>query len=179
MVELQLSGRQPAHQPFAALRLDVRLRNEGAAARWFLLPDLFEPATRRIGGGVFAIECYACAGAGRVVLCRLLGVGGAQAFLLPPGADLVVRGLAVKHLAADEPRALEVATAADLTLGGEPAAAWMGLDPTCAARAEADAGSRRMLASRQTDGLVSLPLALLDEQRHTVAIAPGGGEPAR
>ncbi|HMQ33656.1 MAG TPA: hypothetical protein PKD53_23190 [Chloroflexaceae bacterium] len=172
MVELTLAGRQPAHPPFATLLLDARLANEGAAARWFLLPNLHEPATRSIGGGVFAAECYALAGSGRAVLCLLLGVGGAQALLLPPGGELLVRNLAVKHVSGAEPEALELATAADLLFGDEPAGAWLGLDPTCDPRAEVDAAERRMLGSRRTPDLASLTLALVEAERQTVAIAP-------
>ena len=171
MIELHLAGRQPAHPPFATLLLDVTLRNEAAAARWFLLPDLFEPATRRIGGGVYALECYAFAGSGRVILGRILGVGGAQALLLPPGADVLIRNLAIKHVAAAEPQAMELATAAELLIGDEPASAWFGRDPTCDARAEVDAGQRRMLGSRHSEDLVSVPLALVDAQRLSVSIA--------
>lgn len=172
MIELHLAGRQPAHPPFATLLLDVTLRNAAATARWFLLPDLFEPATRHIGGGVYALECYALAGSGRVILGRILGVGGAQALLLPPGADLLIRNLAIKHVATAVPQAMELATATELLIGDEPAGAWFGLDPTCDLQAEVDAGQRRMLGSRHSEDLVSVPLALVAEQRLTVSIAP-------
>lgn len=178
MVDLQLAGHRPAHPPFAALLLDVRLRNPAAAARWFLLPDLYDPATRRIGGGIYAGECYTLAGSGRAVVCRLLGVGGAQAFLLPPGAELLVRGLPVKYVATAEPQALDLATAAELRIGDESVAAWLGLDPTCAAGAEVDAGERRMLGSRHSEDLVALPLALVDGQRLTCPIVPGADQGA-
>jgi len=86
--------------PLAELYFDIRLRNDGAAARWFLLPsNLLGSATTSIGekGGVDTLEVFAPRGRGRVIIGHFLGTGGFQALRLPPHAEVRLRRFPISY----------------------------------------------------------------------------------
>ena len=142
--------------PLAELYFDIRLRNDRAAARWFLLPSNLGSATASIGakGGVDALEVFAPRGQGRAIIGHFLGTGGFQALLLPPHAEVRLRRFPISYWG-DPPDRLpiEVVIARALTIGGEKIEKWFGSDPLSSVRADIaeDATSTaRMLRSKSS-----------------------------
>src|SRR5437667_7037549 len=122
----EMRRRQP---PLAELYFDIRLRNDGAAARWFLLPSNLGSSNTSIGakGGIDTLEVFAPRGQGRVIIGHFLGTGGFQALLLPPRAEVRLRRLKISYWADPLYRLQrEVVIAWSLTIGGEPAEKWFG-----------------------------------------------------
>ena len=145
--------------PLAELYFDIRLRNDGAAARWFLLPsNLLGSATTSIGekGGVDTLEVFAPRGRGRVIIGHFLGTGGFQALRLAPHAEVRLRRLRISYWGnpPDHLR-IEVVIAKTLTIGGEKAEEWLGSDPSSSVRADiaedATALSRMSRSKRTPD----------------------------
>src|SRR5438132_2287156 len=118
--------------PLAELYFDIRLRNDGAAARWFLLPSNLGSATTSIGvkGGVDTLEVFAPRGQGRVIIGHFLGTSGFQALLLPPHANVPLRIFPISYWG-DPPDRLriEVVIAKSFSIGGETAEKWFGSWP--------------------------------------------------
>ena len=142
--------------PLAELYFDVVLRNTRAEPRWFLLPSHLGPGIPSLGtkGGVDGVEVFGPRGKGRVILGHFLGTGGFYALRLPAHAVVRLRMFPISYWG-DVPDHLqvEVVTAKRLTIGGEPAAAWFGLNPMCSVRAdtaEEALSQKRMLRSRHT-----------------------------
>ena len=156
MVRMTLKRVDLARPPMAQLRVDVQLHNRDAAPRWFLLPKSLESK----GGGVDGVEI---ARGGGAVVGRFQGRGGVQALLLPPGGRVVIRGLAIESWAEELPPTIEttVRVGSALTVGGEPAEAWMG-QAACAASVDTTAEALQASGSRFTPDRSAVPLELAD-----------------
>ncbi len=142
--------------PLAELYFDIRLRNDGAAARWFLLPSNLGSANAAIGakGGVDTLEVFAPRGQGRVIIGHFLGTGGFQALLLPPHAKVRLRLFSISYWG-DPPDRLriEVVIAKTFSIGGERAEKWFGSQPLSSVKADITENARsisRMLRSKRT-----------------------------
>ena len=161
-----ISPRAPAEIKFRELRMrkpplvelyfDIVLRNDHAGSRWFLVPSHLGPGTSALltKGGVDGVEVFGPRGKGHVVIGHFLGTGGFYALLLPARAEVHLRMFPISYWG-DLPDQLqvEVVTAERLMIGGEPATAWFGLNPTSSARAdipESVLSQNRMLRSRHT-----------------------------
>lgn len=134
--------------PMSRVLFDAILRNTHTEPEWFLLPYNLLRTPR---SDVDVVEVYELHGTGRVVVGHLGGLDGMYALLVPPGGRVRLRGLPL--LALDEPpeRAnLEVVVAGDLRIGGEPAAAWFGMDPMSDVDADVQAEALRDQAAVQT-----------------------------
>lgn len=142
--------------PLAELYFDIKLRNDGAAARWFLLPSNLGSANTSIGakGGVDTLEVFAPRGQGRVIIGHFLGTGGFQALLLPPRAEIRLRHFAISYWG-DPPYRLqiEVVIAKALMIGGEKAEKWFGSQPLSSVKADITENAKstsRMVRSKST-----------------------------
>src|SRR3989449_3640690 len=142
--------------PLAELYFDIKLRNDGAAARWFLLPSNLGSANTSIGakGGVDTLEVFAPRGHGRVIIGHFLGTGGFQALLLPPRAEVRLRRFKISYWG-DPPADLqiEVAMAKTFSIGGESAEKWFGSQPLSSVKADITENAKstsRMLRSKST-----------------------------
>src|SRR2546430_6584775 len=142
--------------PLAELYFDIRLRNDGVAARWFLLPSNLGSATTSIGvkGGVDTLEVFAPRGQGRVIIGHFLGTGGFQALLLPPHAEVRLRLFPISYWG-DPPDRLriEVVIARTFSIGGETAEKWFGSQPLSSVKADITENAKstsRMLRSKRT-----------------------------
>ena len=161
-----ISPRAPAEIKFRELRMrkpplvelyfDIVLRNDRPRQSWFLLPSNLGPGTSALlsKGGVDGVEVFAPRGRGRVVVGHFLGTGGFYALLLPAHAEVHLRMFPISYWG-DLPDQvqIEVVNAKRLTIGGEPAAAWFGLNPTSSVRAdisESVLNQNRMIRSRHT-----------------------------
>lgn len=149
----ELRMRKP---PLVELYFDVVLRNDWAEKRWFLLPSTLGPGTAALftKGGVDSVEVFAPRGQGRVVLGHFLGTGGFCGLLLPARSEIHLQIFPISYWG-DLPDQLEVevVTAKRLTIGGEPASAWFGLNPTSSVRADITENvwsQNRMIRSRHT-----------------------------
>lgn len=168
--------------PLVELYFDVLLRNDRAEPRWFLLPSNLGPGTSSVAtkGGVDGVEVFAPRGQGRVIIGHFLGTGGFHALLLPAHAALRLRMFSISFWG-DLPDQLqvEVVTAKHLTIGGEPAAAWFGLNPACSARAdiaENVLSQTRMLRSRHTPDRKEVATLSEEESRFKLAVSLKGNE---
>ncbi len=136
-VEIKFREMRFGKPPLVYMFFDVVLRNHRAESRWFLLPSNLGTVTAASQGGVDTLEVYAPRGTGRVPVGRFLGRGGFQALLLPAGAEVRLRLFPVSFWG-DLPDQLqiEVVTAKRLTVGGEEAAVWFGVDPATSVKAD-------------------------------------------
>ncbi|MFS8085694.1 MAG: hypothetical protein ACMG6H_08705 [Acidobacteriota bacterium] len=162
--------------PLAELYFDIVLRNDRAQRRWFLLPGNLGPGTSALltKGGVDSIEVFGPRGSGRVVLGHFLGTGGFYALLLPAHAIVRLRMFPINYWG-DVPDLLqiEIVTARNLTIGGEPAASWFGLNPISSARAdiaESALSQNRMIRSRHTPDRKEVTTLAEEESRFTIEV---------
>lgn len=187
-----ISSRAPAEIKFRELRMrkpplvelyfDVVLRNDRAEQSWFLLPSNLGPGTSALltKGGVDGVEVFAPPGKGRVVIGHFLGTGGFYALLLPARAEVRLRMFPISYWG-DLPDRLqvEVVIATRLTLGGESAAAWFGLNPISSARAdvrESVLSQNRMVRARHTPDRKEVVTLIEKESRLKVEVLLKGSE---
>jgi hypothetical protein len=187
-----ISPRAPAEIKFRELRMrkpplvelyfDVVLRNDRAEPRWFLLPSNLGPGTSALltKGGVDGVEVFGPRGKGRAVIGHFLGTGGFYALLLPARGEVRLRMFPLSYWG-DLPDQLlvEVVTTKRLTIGGEPAAAWFGLNPTSSTRAditESVLSQNRMIRSRHTPDRKEVATLSEEESRFKLAVSLKGNE---
>jgi hypothetical protein len=168
--EIQFHEMRYRTPPLVELVFDIVLRNDRAEPRWFLIPSNLNPQKTGIPsiGGIDALEVFAPAGKGRVVLGHFLGTGGFQALLLPAHAEIHLRALPISYWG-DVPDDLgvEIIVARRLMIDGEPARKWFEVNPMCSTTAditEAISGRTRMLHSRHTSDNKEVT-TLIDEDR--------------
>ena len=164
-VRMKLNRILPGRPPLSRYRVDVHLHNAEADARWFLLPHVME----RNGGSVDGVEVSLGTG---VVIGRFQGAGGMQALLLPGGATVDLRGLEIERWSEDEPNPLVVSVriGTALSVGGEPAEAWMGDSMSTNG---ADVAEEGLTVSRHrfTPDRSAVPVVLTGERVVAVTIA--------
>jgi hypothetical protein len=182
-----ISPRAPAEIKFRELRMrkpplvelyfDVVLRNDRAEPRWFLLPSNLGPGTSTLltKGGVDGVEVFGPRGKGRIVIGHFLGTGGFYALLLPARAGVRLRMFPISYWG-DLPNRLQVGivVAKRLTIGGEPAAAWFGLNPTSSAGAditESVLSQNRMISSRHTPDRKEVEMVSENQSRFKVTVS--------
>jgi hypothetical protein len=182
LAEIKFREMRMRKPPLVELYFDIVLRNDHAGPRWFLLPSNLGPGTSALvtKGGIDSVEVFAPRGQGRVIVGHFLGTGGFQALLLPAHAEVRLRMFPISYWG-DLPDQLqvEVVTAKRLTIGGEPAAAWFGLNPTCSARAdivESALSQTRMLRSRHTPDRKEVATLSEEESRFKLAVSLKGNE---
>jgi hypothetical protein len=170
----ELRMRKP---PLVELYFDVMLRNDRAESRWFLVPSNLGPGTSALlsKGGIDGVEVFAPRGSGRVIVGHFLGTGGFYALLLPARAEVHLRMFPISYWG-DLPDQLqvEVVTAKRLMIGGEPATAWFGLNPTSSARAditESVLSQNRMVRSRHTPDRKEVEVVKEKESRFKLEIS--------
>jgi hypothetical protein len=137
-VEIKFRDMRFGKPPLAYLYFDMMLRNNRAEPRWFLLPNSLPVfASVAAKGGVDKVEVFAPQGDGRVIIGHFLGTGGFRALLLPAGAEVRLRLFPISYWG-DLPDQLqvEVVLAKRLTIGGEEAAAWFGVNPISSVKAD-------------------------------------------
>lgn len=168
--------------PLAELYFDIVLRNGRAEQRWFLLPSNLGPGTSALltKGGIDGVEVFAPRGKGRVFLGHFLGTGGFYALLLPARAEVRLRMFPISYWG-DLPDQLqvEIVTAKLLTIGGEPAGAWFGLNPMSSARTditESVLSQNRMLRSRHTPDRREVVTLIEKESRFRIEVSLKGNE---
>ncbi|MDX6403029.1 MAG: hypothetical protein QOH70_484 [Blastocatellia bacterium] len=177
LAEIKFREMRPRKPPLVELYFDVVLRNARAEPRWFLLPGNLGPGTQPLGGkgGVDTVEVFAPQGTGRVIVGHFLGTGGFQALLLPAHAHVRLRMFPISYWG-DLPDHLqvEVVTAKRLTIGGEPAEAWFGLNPLCSARAdiaESALSQTRMIRSRHSQERKEVRVLSEEENRFKLEVS--------
>jgi len=163
--------------PLAELYFDIRLRNDGAAARWFLLPSNLGSANAAIGakGGVDTLEVFAPRGQGRVIIGQFLGTGGFQALLLPPHAKVRLRLFPISFWG-DPPDLLriEVVIARTFSIGGERAEKWFGSQPLSSVKADITENARsisQMFRSRRTPDNKEVATTIEEDRRFQLTVS--------
>jgi len=167
VVEIEFAGSRNERPPLVSLRFDIVLRNASKEERWFVLPHTLRPPSEAEGGGVFAVEAFAASGRGRVVVCRFLGTGDFQALCLPAGAEIRI-GRFPMAIWSDPPGGsipIRVMVARRLTVAGEDALDWVGINPLCDRQADVNADERRMLGAKYTPDYREVPVAVDEERR--------------
>lgn len=145
--------------PLAEIVMDVQLRNDEPAARWFIIPRVLPADGAASAGGVNVLEVQAFEGQGRAVVGRFLGRAGCYALLLPAGGTVRLQRLSFEYW--EEPPEklrLDLKIAAELTVGGEPARTWFDADPTSEARVDADRS--KAVSVHRTPDSGEVPLSL-------------------
>ncbi len=172
-IEVIFLTKRPEHPPITGLLFEVTLRNHFDGPRWFMLPSKFSSASEQMGGnGVSAVQVFALGGQGRVIVGRFLGAPGFQALLLPAGAELKLRRFPIQFFGKlpEDSLSMEVVIASQLTIGGEPAEAWFGMDPTCDLQADVTEDQRQRLGSRHAPDLKAVPVSIGAERRVTLQV---------
>lgn len=181
-VEIKFRELHMRKPPLVELDFDVVLRNDRAEPRWFLLPSNLgsENSPLLAKGGVDGVEVFAPRGSGRVIIGHFLGTGGFYALLLPARAEVHLRMFPISYWG-DLPDQLpvEVVTAKRLTIGGEPASAWFGLNPSASARAnitENVLSQNRMVSSRHTPDRKEVVTSIEKDGRFRIRVSLKGKE---
>lgn len=168
-VEIRYAGDRPGRPPQLRMQLDVVLRNSKAAPRWFLLPK----SNQAPSGGVDVLEVYELTGKGRAVVGRFLGRAGFQALLLPPGAEVRLHNFPLSYWG-ERPHGtlpLEVITASDFSIGGQPARSWFAADPASAPGADVSEDKARAIGKHKTADGKEAPVSFTDEERLKIEVA--------
>lgn len=162
--------------PLAELYFNLTLHNYQARPLWFLLPSNLGSGTSALltKGGVDAVEVFSPRGSGRVIVGHFLGTGGFYALLLPARAEVRLQMFPISYWG-DPPDQLqvEVVTVKDLTIGGEPAASWFGLNPASSVRAaiaESVLSPARMIGSRHSPDGKEVKAISVGERRVRIEI---------
>ena len=155
--------------PLSTLVFDVSLRNPGARARWFLLPDSVAKGQRPMATGAFGVSVLSFPGTGNVVVANFEDVSGFYALQLPPGAEVELRGLQLRLAGAlpASPLPLEVIIADGFTVGGQPPEAWTKVPATAEARADATQQDAKPIAAFTAPDLKTAPVELQGAERFT------------
>jgi hypothetical protein len=162
--------------PLVELYFDLVLRNDRSEPRWFLLPSNLGPEPASIGakGGVDGVEVFASRGIGRVIVGQFLGTGGFYALVLPARANIRLRSFSIKYWG-DLPEHLqvEVVVAKRLTIGGERAESWFGVNPVSSVSAdiaETLLNPYRMLRAKHTPDNKEVPITIEEDWRFEVRV---------
>jgi hypothetical protein len=117
--------------PKIRLFFHLLVENRRAAPWWILLPDRLPDVAPGAGHAVHALDVYLLGTPQRVVVGHLSGAHGCQALLLPAEASIRLRRFPILFWGYEIPDqvTIEAISAAQLTIGGEPAAEWFGFDP--------------------------------------------------
>jgi len=162
--------------PLAELYFDITLHNYQTGPRWVLLPSNL-PGTSALltKGGVDTVEVFEPRGRGRVIVGHFLGTGGFYALLLPARAEVRLQMFPISYWGnPPDQLQLEVLTAKGLTIGGETAEAWFGLDPTSSARAaiaESVLSQTRMVGSRHSPDRKEVKAMSKEEKRFKLEVS--------
>ncbi len=152
-VTVTLTGHTPGKPPLSWLEVDVTLRNDELAPRWFLVPVSVSTTWPEGGDGIDRVQAFALSGSGRVVLGRLDGLHEWHALRLPAAGELRIRNLQLIAFDEDPPFSLEVVGTGALSLAGRPAEeVFPGGDPICDPHADASAARRTALGTWRADG---------------------------
>lgn len=172
-VAASLQGKLLERPPRVRLLLDVRMRNDAPGSRWFIFPMRLgnEPSQAR---EIVGASTQWLGPDRQVSIGEFTGVPGFQAMLLPAGGEIRVRGLPVTGQDPDLDAGvitLEVLIARDLTIGGEPASAWFGGDPTCAVKADVQWSNDQVRSNRDNPGFQGVPASFIEERRLAIPVA--------
>jgi hypothetical protein len=149
-VQMVFQGLHLERPPKVRLFFDVRLVNDHAVPRWFLLPDEVGSTMREVD----SLDVYRLGVDPRLIVGHWCGSDGFFALRLPAAARVALRGFPVS-LWGDVPDVvtIEVECAEGLAIAGAPAEAWFDVDPLCGAGADVDAApladQRGVIAARQ------------------------------
>jgi hypothetical protein len=175
-IEIKFREMRFRKPPLVDLYFDVLLRNDRPEPRWFLLPSNLgpEPTSIAAKGGVDGVEVFASRGKARVIVGHFLGTGGFYALVLPARAHVRLRSFPISYWG-DPPDhlQLEIVVAKHLTIGGEPAASWFGVNPMSRARAdiaESPLNQRWMLRAKHTPDNKEVPTTIEEDRRFEVRV---------
>ena len=110
--------------PRATLFFDLRVRGDAGGPRWLVIPTRTDQPSALDHLRTDGVEAYALRG-GATLIGRFQGTTGFYAIPIPTHGELVIRKLALSTWGAI-PTAVELATADDVRIGGEPVSAWLG-----------------------------------------------------
>lgn len=163
-VRITLVGRKGGRPPLERLALDVVLHNPASGPRWYLLPTSIGAEAE---GGVDGVEVFS---GGGVVLARFQGRAGFAAVAVPAGATVTVGAFELRSWLGigKTPEALSVVEANGFTVGGEPAAAWVGERWLSTGGARTAETEMKAASSRHTPDRSEVPVAL--EGARTISV---------
>lgn len=174
-VELAYAGRIPNKPPLMTLLVNVTLRNEEKTPRWFVFPGELPVSEGAASGGVIGVETFDASDNGHLVVGRFLGSAAFQAVLVPAGGEVRLDRFGIpvwQGPATKGPLAIEVLIAKEITVGGEPAAAWFGTtSPTSDARASGDVSKARRGSSRKTEDRSEVKVTFDEDRRIPLEVA--------
>ena len=172
-VEIAFAGKAPAKPPMVTVLVDVTLRNAESSPRWFVLPGQLPKDAE--GVGVTGVEVWELSGDGRAVLGKWLGTAGFQTVLVAPGAEVKLQRVAIpvwQTTPVKGPLAFEVVIAKEITVGGQPAAAWFEkASPLSDSRSSGDASKAKRAGSKFTEDRDEVPVVISEDRRVSVEIA--------
>lgn len=163
--------------PLVRLFFDVVLRNHEATARWFIIPAIVPPIPRPDGAGVDGLAPFSVGGKKHAILGRFRGTGGFYAARLPARGILKLSGLEIEHWSSGDAGAsrpallpMEISTATELLLGGEPAERWFRENPLCDDRIEQPAASWTPLPTFRTADGKEVPATQVQATRISLSV---------
>lgn len=174
-VEAKYNGVKANKPPSATLLLDVTLRNAEKTPRWFVFPSTLPASDDAAEGGVIGVEALDASDKGHLVIGKFLGSAAFQAVLVPAGGEVTITRLGIqtwKGPAIKGPVTFEVLIAKEITVGGEPAAAWFATTvPASDARASGDASKAKYAPSRKTEDRSEVKVVFDEDRRIPLEIA--------
>lgn len=174
-VEAKYAGVVANKPPSATLQLDVILRNAEKTPRWFVFPSTLPVREAAADAGVIGVEAFDASDNGHLVIGKFLGSAAFQAVLLPAGGEVSISRLGIQTWEGPTikgPVAFEVLIAKEITVGGEPAAAWFSTTvPASDARASGDASKAKHAPSRKTEDRSEVKVVFDEERRIPLEIA--------
>jgi hypothetical protein len=133
---------KPGRPPLLTLEAEVSLKNPLLKPVWFILP-LNLPETP---GGVDVVEVFTVQGNGKAEVLKMLGTGGFQTLLVPAESEILLKNFHFSFWG-DPPSSgfqINVKTAENILLDGKPLKEFLGTEPLCDKKVEADFTSAKM-----------------------------------
>lgn len=162
---------RPEHPPLIRLYFDVTLENARAEPRWFLLPDSLS------GGVVSAIDSVEVHHLDQqVIVGHFSSTYGFYALLLPGESKITLQKLPVRTTGKrPDLVTLDVVTASDLAVDGEPAQNWFGgeamSDGNAVVSAQPLEGRQAIKTSRHSPDYRKLPITWVEDERIQLEVA--------
>jgi len=177
-VEIQFVASQAGRPPLVSVRLNVTLCNNTEEPQWFLLPATLNLPTAPLQDGVDGVEVYEIQGQGKVVLAQFQGRGGFQALYLPAKARIVLNNLGVAYWGKvpEDVIPMEIITARQLIVGGEPAQAWLGEAVMSDVSAVVNVAEAKRRNSRHTPDRHEVAVSTVAEHRTLLSVSVNSKE---
>lgn len=173
-VEVEFIDWQGSKPPIKYLVLDITLRNESHSPRWFLLPRYLTYSSQLVDLSISSVNVLSLKGQGSVIIGYFYGYEGFWALRLPGDAQIKIHRFRFRFKEEDivEPIPIEVAIASQLTIEGQPAESWLGINMMSDGRADVIQDENQIISSKDTSTRRAVPVTIVEERRIKLQFPP-------